>query len=42
MPMAAVAGIEAALTSAAADGDLPGRTAVVELRNAGGRIVGRT
>lgn len=39
---AAVAPIEAAFTSAAADADLPGRTAVVELRNAGGRVLART
>ncbi len=38
----AIAGIEAAFTAAAAAGDLPGRTAVVELRNAGGRIVARS
>ncbi|MGZ8437957.1 MAG: homoserine kinase [Candidatus Limnocylindrales bacterium] len=38
----AVAGIESAFTTTAADGDLPGRTAVVALRNAGGRIVART
>lgn len=39
---ASIPPIEAALTSAAAAGDLPGRTVVVELRNAGGRVVART
>ena len=34
--------IEAAFTAAAADADLPGRVAVVEPRNTGGRVVART
>jgi homoserine kinase len=38
---AATSAIEVAVAKAAADGDLPGRSAVVELRNAGGRIVAR-
>ena len=33
---------ESAFTATAAAGDLPGRTAVVAPRNAGGRIVART
>jgi homoserine kinase len=39
---AGIARIEAAFTAAAADTDLPGRVAIVELRNAGGRVVART
>jgi homoserine kinase len=39
---AATPRIEAALSATAADGDLPGRTAVVDLRNLGARVVDRT
>jgi len=39
--VAGIARIEAAFTAAAADSELPGRVAVVELRNAGARIVAR-
>jgi homoserine kinase len=39
---AAVAAIESALASCARDADLPGRVAVVEPRNAGGRVVARS
>lgn len=39
---AAIAQIETAFASCAADGGLPGRVAVAELRNAGGRVVART
>jgi homoserine kinase len=38
---AVIARIEAAFIAVAADRDLPGRTAVVEPRNAGGRVVSR-
>jgi homoserine kinase len=38
----AIPEIEAAFTATAADADLPGRTAVVDLQNAGGRIVTRS
>ena len=40
--MSGIARIEAAFTAAAADTDLPGRIAVVEPRNVGGRVVMRT
>jgi homoserine kinase len=40
--MAGITRIEAAFFAAAADTDLPGRVLVVEPRNAGGRVVGRT
>ncbi len=39
--MAGITRIEAALMAAAADTDLPGRIAVVELRNVGARVVSR-
>ncbi len=38
---AAIARIGAALSAESAGRDLPGRTAIVELRNEGGRVVGR-
>ena len=40
--MAGITRIEAAFSAASADTDLPGRVAVVEPRNAGGRVVART
>jgi homoserine kinase len=39
--MAGITRIEAAFAAAAADTDLPGRVAIVEPRNAGGRVVAR-